>query len=129
MDAARLGEGAQRQGVVLDVRRGDRAGVAVDAQLRRVVGERPEVDDPRVRAVGGGLDRVVEREARAEQEPGTHRRRRLLQLGQLGVGEVLLEGRHDDQIDEHQRRGDDDGQREPQAGADAAQRIHRSRKR
>ena len=46
--ATSLSEGTQRKGIVLDIRRRHGTGVAVDEQLRRVVGEWPEVDDPGV---------------------------------------------------------------------------------
>ena len=51
------------------------------------------------------------------------------ELGDLCVHEVSLEGRNDDEVNERERRGDDDRQRETEPGADAPKRVHVSRKR
>jgi hypothetical protein len=50
-------------------------------------------------------------------------------LVELGVDEVPLERRDDDQVDEDEGRRDDDREGQAETGADASKRVHRSRKR
>ena len=78
---------------------------------------------------GRRLNCVVDVLGTGIQELGAHGGRRLLELRKLGVDQVPLEGRHDDQVDEHQSGRHDDRQPEPEAGADTAERVHRSRNR
>jgi hypothetical protein len=53
----------------------------------------------------------------------------MAQLAQLRVDQVTLERRHDDQVGQEERTRNHEGQGESEAPADAAERVHRSRKR
>ena len=114
------GELIVADGLKIDVGRGDRIRISLDVQARRRPSEDAEVDDARVGALFSCLDRVVEREARAVQELGADRRRGLTQALELRVDQVLLERRHDDQVDEDERPSNHQGECEPESPADAA---------
>ena len=122
-------EGSLRERVVFDVGGGHRIRIRIDAQTRRVEGDWVEVDDAGVRTVGGGLDRLVDVVVRAVQELRSDPRGRLGELVELGVNQVPLERRDDDQVDEDERRRDHDREGQAETGADASKRVHRSRKR
>ncbi len=117
---ARRRERLRHEGIVLDVGGGDRVRVDVHHQLGWVVGKDPEIDDPGIGAVGRLLDRVVEREARAVQELGSDRRRRFAESAELGVDQVVLERRNDDQVDEDERPRDHEGKAEAETAPDAS---------
>ena len=115
--------------VVLDVGRGDGARVVEDRQDLAAEVLRLEVDDARVDLLRSLHDPRVELVVRAVAEPSRDRRGVVAQLAQLGVDEVPLERRNDDEVREQQRTGDDDGKRKGEPPADASQRVHLSRKR
>ena len=128
-DRSSLDEGSLRERVVFDVGGGNRIRIGKDAQMRRVEGDWVEVDDAGIRTLSGGIDRLVDVVVRAVQELRSDPRGRLGELVELGVDEVPLERRDDDQVDEDKGRRDDDREGQAETGADASKRIHRSRKR
>jgi hypothetical protein len=83
----------------------------------------------RVGAFGRRDDFVVEVVVGAVGQPRCDRRRRFAQLLQLGIDQVPLQRRHDDEVDEHERAGHHEREAQGQAAADAPEGIHRSRKR
>jgi hypothetical protein len=56
-------------------------------------------------------------------------RRRPLELVEPGVDQPVLERRHDGDVDDRERPGDEAGERERQLDADGAEPVHVSRKR
>ena len=66
---------------------------------------------------------VTMRAIAEERKSGT------LELLQLGADQAVLQRGNDEEVDEAEGAGHDYEEREAQAGADAAERVHRSRKR